>query len=399
MNESEEPFLQDSTEIIATPEEELQQPQTYNVPELVLTTKFDMFGQKSAAKNYGILEFVRDKCRVRQGHILYLGIKSTSTLTNLKARFWTCNKVKQIFQASVCFSHQQQEAQQEPQVQNVLNEEAPRRSERVRRSAIRDDYEVHNIEESHMEDDPTSYEEAMRSARSSEWLEAMKDEMKSMKINDVWDLEELPKGTKIVGCKWVYKTKYDSRGNTEKFKARLVAKGFMQRERIDYNETFSPVSWLLGRFQSNSGPEHWKLVKKVLRYLQGGAISWKSFKQTITAGSTMYAEFIACYEATGQVNWLKMFVSSLKVVDSIEKPLKLYCDNEPAVIYAHNNQSSGAAKHIDMKYYVVKDKVRDQTINLEHIRTKRMVVDPLTKGLPPNVSKEHVAGIGLREAL
>ncbi len=122
------------------------------------------------------------------------------------------------------------------------NEEAPRRSERVRRLAIRDNYEVYNIEESHIEDDPTSYEEAMRSARSSKWLEDMKDEMKSMKLNDVWDLEEIPKGAKTLGCKWVYKTKYDSRGNIEKFKARLVAKGFTQREGIDYNETFSPVS-------------------------------------------------------------------------------------------------------------------------------------------------------------
>ncbi len=34
-----------------------------------------MFGQKSTAKTYGILEFVRDKSRVRQGHILYLGYK------------------------------------------------------------------------------------------------------------------------------------------------------------------------------------------------------------------------------------------------------------------------------------------------------------------------------------
>nr|AAN34963.1 Putative gag-pol polyprotein [Oryza sativa Japonica Group] len=70
----------------------------------------------------------------------------------------------------------------------------------------------------------------------------MEDEMKSMKLNDVWDLEEIPKGAKTVGCKWVYKTKYDSRGNIEKFKVRLVAKGFTQREGIDYNETFSPVS-------------------------------------------------------------------------------------------------------------------------------------------------------------
>jgi hypothetical protein len=85
----------------------------------------------------------------------------------------------------------------------------------------------------------------------------------------------------------------------------------------------------------------------------------------------MYAEFVACYEATWQVNWLKKFMSRLKVVDDIHKPLKLYCDNESAVCYAHNNKSSGVAKHIDIKFYVVKDKVQNHSISLEHISKKK----------------------------
>ena len=36
------------------------------------------------------------------------------------------------------------------------------------------------------------------------------------------------------------------------------------------------------------------------------AISWKSSKQSVTASSTMYAEFVACYEASGQVTWLEI---------------------------------------------------------------------------------------------
>jgi hypothetical protein len=99
------------------------------------------------------------------------------------------------------------------------------------------------------------------------------------------------------------------------------------------------------------------------------------------------------------VNWLKKFIPGLKVIDDINKPMRFYCDNNPAVQYAYNNRSSGAVKHIDIKYYVVKDKVRDHIINLEHISTEKMLMDPLTKSLPPNVFREHVASMVLRESL
>ena len=44
-----------------------------------------------------------------------------------------------------------------------------------------------------MKDDPTSFEEAMRSDHSSKWLETMEDKMKSTNVNKVWDLEIIPK--------------------------------------------------------------------------------------------------------------------------------------------------------------------------------------------------------------
>ena len=82
-----------------------------------------------------------------------------------------------------------------------------------------------------MDGDPTSFEEAMRSAHSSKWLEAMEDEIKSRKTNGVWNLETIPKGAKTVDYKWVYKTNHDSRGNIERFKSATYGKKVSHKEK------------------------------------------------------------------------------------------------------------------------------------------------------------------------
>jgi hypothetical protein len=92
-------------------------------------------------------------------------------------------------------------------------------------------------------------------------------------------------------------------------------------------------------------------------------------------------------------------VPGLRVVNIIERSLKLYCDNEPVILYAHNNKKTKTSKHINIIFYVVKEKIQDQTINLEHISTKKMIADPLTKDLPPSVFREQLASMSLRERL
>jgi hypothetical protein len=100
-----------------------------------------------------------------------------------------------------------------------------------------------------------------------------------------------------------------------------------------------------------------------------------------------------------QCVWSKKFVSGLRMVDIIKKPLKLYCDNESAVLYAHNNKKTKAIKHISIRFYVVKEKSQDQTISLEHISTKKIITNPLMNGLPLSVFREHLPDMSLRENL
>jgi len=103
--------------------------------------------------------------------------------------------------------------------------------------------------------------------------------------------------------------------------------------------------------------------------LAGGAISWKSNKQTIVATSTMKAEFIACYEATTQALWLRNFVGGLKIVDSITRPIKIFCDNRAAIFFSKNNKSGSRSKHIDIKYLRVRENIKRNKVLIEHIST------------------------------
>ena len=102
-----------------------------------------------------------------------------------------------------------------------------------------------------VEADPINFHQAMLNSNSKKWIDAMNEEQMSMQDNQVWDLVPLPEGKKPIGCKQIFKTKKDSEDNVERYKARLVAKGFIQREGIDFTETFPPVS--SKTFQDNYG--------------------------------------------------------------------------------------------------------------------------------------------------
>jgi hypothetical protein len=90
--------------------------------------------------------------------------------------------------------------------------------------------------------EPATYQEALAAPDAEQWKQAMDEEMASLHANGTWVLEPPPTGAKTIPVKWVYKIKRDASGNIERYKARLVVKGFMQREGIDFNEVYAPVS-------------------------------------------------------------------------------------------------------------------------------------------------------------
>ena len=70
----------------------------------------------------------------------------------------------------------------------------------------------------------------------------MIEEYQLIMKNDVWEIVLRPEKKSVVTLKWIYKIKHAANDNIKKYKAILVAQGFSQKEGIDYEETFAPVT-------------------------------------------------------------------------------------------------------------------------------------------------------------
>ena len=152
---------------------------------------------------------------------------------------------------------------------------------------------------------------------------------------------------------------------------------------------------MISQYQSNPGPKHWHAVKHILKYLWrmrdymlfyqcedlilighidsdfqsafdfkkstsgclftlgGGAISWRSVKQSCIANSTMEAEYVAACEAAKEVVWHKKFLFDLGVVRMERVPITLFCDNGRAVAQSKDPRNHKKEKHIERKYHIL----------------------------------------------
>ncbi|PKU78290.1 Retrovirus-related Pol polyprotein from transposon TNT 1-94 [Dendrobium catenatum] len=86
---------------------------------------------------------------------------------------------------------------------------------------------------------PLGYTQA---AKYTVWRQAMSAEFEALQRQGTWTLVPYDPSQNLLGCKWLFKTKYNADGSIARYKARLVAQGFKQEHGLDYHETFSPVA-------------------------------------------------------------------------------------------------------------------------------------------------------------
>ncbi|GJX22783.1 putative RNA-directed DNA polymerase [Tanacetum coccineum] len=200
---------------------------------------------------------------------------------------------------------------------------------------------------------------------------------------------------------------------------------------------------LKSRYQQNPSESHWTAVKNILKYLRntrdmflvyggdsttelsvtcyidaswktdqddlrsqtgfvfimnGGAVDWKSSKQSTTAMSSMKVEYIAVVEAAMEAIWICKFIYGLGVVPSIDRPMDMYCDNTGAITIADEPGVQKGAKHFQRKYHFIRETIQEGDISILKVHIDNNLADPFTKPMPCTKHVEHARSIGLRPA-
>jgi hypothetical protein len=125
-------------------------------------------------------------------------------------------------------------------------------------------------------------------------------------------------------------------------------------------------------------------------------ITWKSKKQTIIAQSSTEAKYISLAEAAHKVCWLRSLHEELGYTQ--KGPSLIKCNNEGAIAMAKNLQFHQRSKHINIKYHLIKDKIRDKTINVKSCCDHQQTADMLTKAIPQAKHSQHTKEMGLAPA-
>lgn len=113
--------------------------------------------------------------------------------------------------------------------------------------------------------------------------------------------------------------------------------------------------------------------------LSGGAVSWMSKKQEVTALSSTEAEYIAATSTACHAVWMRRILQDLKYKQML--PTKILCDNKSTIDLSKNQVHQGRTKHIEIRYHFIRELISKEEVELQHCSTEDQPSDMLTKAL------------------
>lgn len=139
--------------------------------------------------------------------------------------------------------------------------------------------------------------------------------------------------------------------------------------------------------------DDYKSISGYVFIVGGGAITWRSKKQTTIALSSTEAEYVALAEAGREACWLRNIYQELGYPQEFPNIIK--GDNEGSISMAKNPQFHKRSKHIATRFHWIRDLVQNGIISIESCRDPEQTADILTKPLARPKHQTHLKEMGL----
>ena len=128
---------------------------------------------------------------------------------------------------------------------------------------------------------------------------------------------------------------------------------------------------------------------------RGGAVSWKSSKQTYITRSTMVAEFIAIEKTSYEAEWLINLFSDIPLWTAPAPSVFMHCDSQVVIAKAKGKMFNGKSRHIHSRHNIVGWLLETWVISLDFVRSKLNLANPLTKPLNRKLVEQTSRGMWL----
>ena len=97
--------------------------------------------------------------------------------------------------------------------------------------------------------------------------------------------------------------------------------------------------------------------------LGGGAISWKSKKQTLITHSTMEYEFVGLVETGKEAEWLRNFLLEIPLTLNDSSSISIHYDSQATLARAYSKIYNGKSRHISLRHDYVRKLIKDGIIS------------------------------------
>lgn len=153
-------------------------------------------------------------------------------------------------------------------------------------------------------------------------------------------------------------------------------------------EGFSDANWI-------SDSDEIKSTSGYVFTLGGGAVAWKSSKQTCISHSTMESEIIALEKACTEAEWIRNLLAYLPICVKPFPAIPMLCDNQAAIAISKNKMYNGKSRHVRLRHVIIKQLLESGVISLDHVKSEDNLADPLTKPLNRKLVESTSRGMGL----